>query len=203
MGRRAPGLTLWKDSGFVPQTPSQHLQQPAEPGARKGQKKTQNPPQMFYCNLGSSPPPLRRKFYISLNFKPSLQNCQFTSPASKTTPTSRLLPAPRTERGSGDAGGGPVLQQEIFLQPPPSRCSSPPPSKVLPAAPQPGAAGSLISQASPNSPSLRGLLLRQEKTGRLLSRAALWGAPIHLFKQISKRAAALSSPLSSPGLTMG
>lgn len=61
---------------------------------------------MFYCDLGSGgPSPLQRKFYISLNFKPSLPNCQFTSP------TSPNHPAP--QRGSGDARQ--LLQQEIFL----------------------------------------------------------------------------------------
>lgn len=162
--------------------------QPAAPGARSGCE-----PLTLHCSLGSGPSPLQRKFYISLNFKPSLPKCQFLPPVSKIARRARPLPAPRMERGRGDAQGTGSAVGNIPLSSPPA----------LPATPQPGAAGSLISQASPNSHSLLGPLLRQEKTGRLLSRAALWGAPIHLFKQISKQAAALSSPLSSPGLTMG
>lgn len=161
--------------------------QPAAPGARSGCES-----QTFHCNLGSGPSPPQRKFYISLNFKPSLPRCQFPSLPFPKAPDVPGVPARSRPRGWSVAAGmpgGPALQLEIFLRPP--------------RRPQPGAAGSLISQASPNSHSLLGPLLRQEKTGRLLSRAALWGAPIHLFKQISKQAAALSSPLSSPGLTMG
>lgn len=108
------------------QTPLQHLQQPAEPGARRGCES-----HMFYCNLGSSPLPLRRKFYIRLNFKPSLQNCQFTSPTSKNTQHPGVPACSRLRRQSVAPGmpGGPVLQQEIFLQPPPPLFPPSPPHR--------------------------------------------------------------------------
>lgn len=93
------------------------------------------------------------------------------SPASRTAslPLNKRVQAnpkaPRTRRGArpqpqgrsvvrGARGAGGAAGNLPFCHPP-----------DLPAAPQPGAAGSLISQASPNSHSLRGPLLRQEKTG--------------------------------------
>lgn len=146
-------------------------------------------PKCFTATLAAALRPRKGSFTSALCFSRASRSANLPLWLPKhNRPATRPPPAPQMEPGEVAPQQDPGLWQG---------CSPPP------AAPQPGAAGSLISQASPNSHSLHGLLLWQEKTGRLLSCAALWGAPIHLFKEISKRAATLLSPLSSPGLTMG
>lgn len=140
--------------------------------------------------LAAAPSPLQRKFYISLNLKPNFQKCQFTSPTSKSTQHPCLLPAaPGMPSGTGSAAGNT-------------------PFSILRAPPQPSCRPPAWSWGQFNQPSFPKLsqparaIVTAGKNRQAPFSPALWGAPIHLFKQISKRAAALSSPLSSPGLTM-
>lgn len=141
--------------------------------------------QLLYRDAGSSPPPLQSKFYISLNFQPSLQNCQLTSPTPKGT----------------KAGWPKSSTQKSMLVP---RCrKSPPATPRPPRRPPAWSCGQFNQPSFPKLSQPAQPIVTAGKNRQLLSGAALWGAPIHLFKQISKRAAALSSPLSSPGLTMG
>lgn len=136
--------------------------------------------QLFYRDAGSSIPPLQSNFYISLNFQPSLQNCQFTSPTPKSTK---------------------ISTQNAVLVPCCRKC--PPATPGPPRRPPAWSCGQFNQPSFPKLSQPAQPIVTAGKNRQLLSGAALWGAPIHLFKQISKRAAALSSPLSSPGLTMG
>lgn len=95
--------------------------QPAAPGARSGCE-----PLTLHCNPGSGPSPLQRKFYISLNFKPSLPKCQFLPPVSKIARRARPLPAPWMERGHGDAQGTGSAVGNIPLSSPSSPPRRPP-----------------------------------------------------------------------------
>lgn len=131
------------------------------------------------------------------------------SPASRTAslPLNKRVQAnpkaPRTRRGArpqpqgrsvvrGARGAGGAAGNLPFCHPP-----------GPPRRPPTWSCGQFNQPSFPKLSQPARAIVTAGKNRQLLSGAALWGAPIHLFKQISKRAAALSSPLSSPGLTMG
>lgn len=156
--------------------------------------KCQESPRNPHVSLRSWQRPLRLcrgSFTSALTLSPASNSANLPLPLPKAP----SIPA-CSQRLRG-CPGGPVLQQEIFL----SASSGQPP--------QPSCRPPAWSWGQFNQPSFPKLsqparaIVTAGKNRQAPFSPALWGAPIHLFKQISKRAAALSSPLSSPGLTMG